>query len=232
MPCVAPKERSTGYSRTALARGVAPGKLGAMKRLLGLIAGHFAGVSGISRSPSEANGRSDCDPPATSYVYVEDDGAARELEADEVEYLNTEFHGGDGGRPYIKSRYNQLTPDKRIGGYLRREKLPPGIVVKTAADANPVERAEEAIEIAKLQLPVSFCVKSGTALEPVMDHRSGRREYGLLGVEVSSGTFDATLTSGVWRVVRTPHASAKNIEQACFADVSALSGRVIRYGWL
>jgi len=62
--------------------------------------------------------------PGFIYVYVNDDGSARELTADEREYLNTEFHGADGARPYIKFRYESLTPDLRIRGYLRRRQLP------------------------------------------------------------------------------------------------------------
>src|SRR4051794_27418827 len=58
--------------------------------------------------------------PGFKYLFVEDDGYARELDAREREYLCTEFPGGDGGRPYIKLNYEALTPDGRIGGYLRR----------------------------------------------------------------------------------------------------------------
>jgi hypothetical protein len=39
----------------------------------------------------------------TDYVHVEEDGSARELEPDELEYLATAFDGADGARPYIKS---------------------------------------------------------------------------------------------------------------------------------
>jgi hypothetical protein len=58
------------------------------------------------------------------YVYINDDGSARELDNDEKEYLNAKFHGADGARPYIKFRYESLTPDGRIGGYLERRQLP------------------------------------------------------------------------------------------------------------
>jgi HAMP domain-containing protein len=66
------------------------------------------------------------------YVYVENDGAARELDADEQEYLNTSFHPADGARPYIKISYESLTPDGRLSGYLRRRQLPKGILVRPA----------------------------------------------------------------------------------------------------
>ncbi|HLM61509.1 MAG TPA: hypothetical protein VK308_11955, partial [Pyrinomonadaceae bacterium] len=52
--------------------------------------------------------------PGFEYIYVEEDGSARELDEDEQIYLKTEFHGGDGNRPYIKLRYESLTPDGKI----------------------------------------------------------------------------------------------------------------------
>jgi len=61
---------------------------------------------------------------ARQYMYVEDDGSARELAPAELEHLNTEFDGADGNRPYIKRRYSSLTPDHRMRGYLLRRKLP------------------------------------------------------------------------------------------------------------
>ncbi|MGG8497848.1 hypothetical protein ACQY1Q_15660 [Tenacibaculum sp. TC6] len=51
------------------------------------------------------------------FVYVENDGTIRELDKDEIEYLQTEFKPTDGARPYIKSKYTQLTPDKKISGF-------------------------------------------------------------------------------------------------------------------
>ena len=73
--------------------------------------------------------------PGFEYIYVEDDGGARELDADEREYLNTKFHPADGARPYIKFRYESLTPDGRLSGYLRRRQLPKGIAIRPASDA-------------------------------------------------------------------------------------------------
>ncbi|HSS14567.1 MAG TPA: hypothetical protein VLL04_11775, partial [Rhizomicrobium sp.] len=63
------------------------------------------------------------------FVYINEDGTARELTASEHEYLNTTYHGADGARPYIKGRYQSQTPDKKIWGYLARRKLPPGMSV-------------------------------------------------------------------------------------------------------
>ncbi len=64
------------------------------------------------------------------YVFVNPDGSARELTTDEQEYLNTEFSGSDGARPYIKIRYESLTPDGRISGFLERRQLPARIEIQ------------------------------------------------------------------------------------------------------
>jgi hypothetical protein len=66
---------------------------------------------------------------ANKFVFVEDDGTARELTEDQKDHLNTEYYGADGNRPYIKGRYGQRTPDGKIGGYLKRRKLPRQISV-------------------------------------------------------------------------------------------------------
>ena len=58
------------------------------------------------------------------YVYVQDDGSFRELEADERSYLEEAFHPGDGARPYVKSSYGERTPGGNLRGFLRRSLLP------------------------------------------------------------------------------------------------------------
>jgi hypothetical protein len=68
------------------------------------------------------------------YVHVEPDGSARELSEDERAYLREEFNPMDGARPYVKSRYHQLTPDRNIRGFLLRSKLPAGLAVAAAPD--------------------------------------------------------------------------------------------------
>lgn len=69
--------------------------------------------------------------PGFEYIYVEEDGSARELDDDEKDYLNTKFHPADGARPYIKFQYESLTPDGLISGYLRRRQLPKDIPIRT-----------------------------------------------------------------------------------------------------
>ena len=61
------------------------------------------------------------------YVYVEENGAYRELLADEKEYLEEEYNPCDGARPYVKFRYYSKTPDNKISGFLHRKKLIKGI---------------------------------------------------------------------------------------------------------
>ena len=74
--------------------------------------------------------------PGVEYIYVENDGCARELDEDEVEYLATEFHGADGNRPYIKRNYEERTPDGKLHGYLRRRQLPKRISIDPARSPN------------------------------------------------------------------------------------------------
>ena len=64
------------------------------------------------------------------YVFVEEDGTVSELDKEDVEYLKTEFSPTDGARPYIKSRYKQLTPDKKISGFIQRTRVPKRIKIK------------------------------------------------------------------------------------------------------
>lgn len=64
------------------------------------------------------------------YVYVQEDGTVRELDEEDVEYLKTEFSPNDGARPYIKISYNQLTPDKKISGFIQRNRVPKKIKIK------------------------------------------------------------------------------------------------------
>lgn len=61
------------------------------------------------------------------YVYINDDGSYRELSKDEKAYLQERFHPADGGRPYVKNRYWQLTPDGKLSGFLSRKKLMKGL---------------------------------------------------------------------------------------------------------
>ena len=67
----------------------------------------------------------------TEYVYVNNDGTVRELFNHEIEYLNEKFHPTDGNRPYIKNRFTSLTPHKRISGFIKRNRIPKKIRIKS-----------------------------------------------------------------------------------------------------
>jgi hypothetical protein len=71
------------------------------------------------------------------YVYVIADGTARELHAGERRYLETEFRGGDGAAPYIKSTYSQRDGWGEITGYLKRSELPAGTVIHAVPAEDP-----------------------------------------------------------------------------------------------
>ena len=77
------------------------------------------------------------------FVYVENDGTVRELDNEEIEYLQTKFEPTDGARPYVKSSYNQLTPDNKINGFLERCKVP-----------NDIQIIETDLRYAHLKFPI------------------------------------------------------------------------------
>ena len=66
------------------------------------------------------------------YVYVEENGEVRELDKEEIEYLSESFHPNDGGRPYIKKNYDDLTPNEKIWGFIKRSRVPKNIIIKKA----------------------------------------------------------------------------------------------------
>lgn len=69
---------------------------------------------------------------AFDYVYIDDEGNARELTAAEQEYVTTAlFPDGDADQ-YIKPRYESLNRDGRARGYLRRRQLPRRVPVAPA----------------------------------------------------------------------------------------------------
>ena len=71
-------------------------------------------------------------PGAFPFVYVNQDGSARALTLHEREHLLTPFHGADGGRPYIKSSYEERDGWGSMSGFLWRNALPAGVRVGLA----------------------------------------------------------------------------------------------------
>src|SRR5262245_11385279 len=72
------------------------------------------------------------------YVYVEQDGTARELHAEERAYLETRFRFGDGARPWTKWRYgSRALGSGKQNGFLKRWRLLGRVVVGPAPLVNP-----------------------------------------------------------------------------------------------
>lgn len=71
------------------------------------------------------------------YIYVEDDGTYREIDEEERDYLEEKFSPGDGARPYVKFGLYSLTPDRKIGGFLERTKLPRDLKVGSPIPPRP-----------------------------------------------------------------------------------------------
>lgn len=67
--------------------------------------------------------------PGFKYVYVGDDGLARELSPKEQANLCKRFLPGDGGAPYIKNHYKSVDGWGGLAGYLERRKLPLKITI-------------------------------------------------------------------------------------------------------
>ena len=64
------------------------------------------------------------------FVYVNQDGSVRELSSDERQYLSQDFHGSDGGRPYIKASYKAQDGWGSVSEFLSRTQLPREMVVE------------------------------------------------------------------------------------------------------
>ena len=71
------------------------------------------------------------------YIFVNDDGTARELHAAERAYLEAAFLPFDGGRPYVKSNFEARDGWGSAKGFLERSKLPVGLLVASAPANNP-----------------------------------------------------------------------------------------------
>ena len=94
------------------------------------------GMSSVLRFVLEtSNPMPDAEP--YPYVYVIADGTARELHPSERQYLETEFSGGDGAMPYIKSSSSERYGWGEISGYLKRSELPAGAAIHRAPAEDP-----------------------------------------------------------------------------------------------
>ena len=67
--------------------------------------------------------------PGFKFVYVNQDGSAREVSPAEQAYLSEKFSGGDSGRPYIKSSYKSRDGWGSISGFIERRYVPARIKI-------------------------------------------------------------------------------------------------------
>ena len=91
------------------------------------------------------------------YVYVEEDGTVREIDNEDEEYLKTKFSPTDGARPYIKSRYDELTPDKKISGFILRSRVPKKMEIKS------IEKISESRTISWIFMALAMASESSPA---------------------------------------------------------------------
>ena len=84
------------------------------------------------------------------YVYVTEEGNARELGILEKIYLRTEYHGNDGDRPYIKSHFEDLDGRGSRSGFCLRSALPREVVVQSTLEYTTDDQAFDELKRIKL----------------------------------------------------------------------------------
>jgi hypothetical protein len=78
----------------------------------------------------------DC-KPSEMLIYIDLDGAAYELTADDKLYVDTEFAPGDSGAPSVKCDYGSRNGWGLLDGFLMRSKLPAGMPIHPASERPP-----------------------------------------------------------------------------------------------
>jgi hypothetical protein len=68
--------------------------------------------------------------PGFRFVYINQDGSARELSPEEQRYLSQEFSLGDSGGPYIKASYESLDGWGSQSGFIARRRVPIQVVIR------------------------------------------------------------------------------------------------------
>ena len=68
------------------------------------------------------------------FVYVNQDGTARELSPEERAYLSEKFERFDSDRPYIKASYNTVDGYGSRSGFIERKDVPTDITIQ---EVNP-----------------------------------------------------------------------------------------------
>jgi len=67
--------------------------------------------------------------PGFDYVYVNQDGTARELSPEEQKYVVEKFSPADGARPYFKTNYESRDGWGSLSGFIERRLVPAGISI-------------------------------------------------------------------------------------------------------
>lgn len=80
------------------------------------------------------------------FVYIEKDGSVREVTALERLYLQTEYSGGDGARPYVMTSFPALGSGS--SGFCFRQFVPEGVKIREAAQS---DRAAVAAELGRMR---------------------------------------------------------------------------------
>ena len=85
------------------------------------------------------------------FVHVEANGSVRELHHSECRYLETVFSPYDGGRPYVKSNFQEKNGWGSIEGFCPRAAVPAGATIAAAPDRdpNPPKSKAELIDLLK-----------------------------------------------------------------------------------
>ena len=90
--------------------------------------------------------------PSEALVYIDNDGSARELTADEKKYVDTEFSPFDGARPYIKRYYLDRNAWGELRGFVKKSEVPDGVPVNPAPPASPQNKTPQGVADAVLDL--------------------------------------------------------------------------------
>ncbi len=80
-----------------------------------------------------------------NFVYVNEDGSVREVTVLEKLYLQTKYSGGDGDRPYIKSKYSEKDGWGKLSGFCYRTAIPGSREIKRIENTVRKEQIEREI---------------------------------------------------------------------------------------
>ena len=64
------------------------------------------------------------------FVFVEKDGSVRELNYNEIEFLNRAFYPGETARPVIRKTFEQPGGGRDISGFILRKRVPQKIIIQ------------------------------------------------------------------------------------------------------